>query len=59
MTGTSVRAVSEQAEQVPTQSGLFAFQIRILRGAAIGKSNKTSVSPIESKPFPSNGLLLL
>ena len=43
MTGTSVRAVSEQAEQVPAQSGLFAFQIRILRGVAIDKSGKTSV----------------
>ena len=42
MTGTSVRAISEQAKQVPAQSGLFAFQIRILRGAAIGK---TSVLP--------------
>ena len=46
VTGTRVRAVSEQAEQVPAQSGLFAFQIRILRGAAIGKSSKTCVLPI-------------
>ena len=40
VTGTTVRAVFEQ---VPTQSGLFAFQIGVLRDAAIGKSNKTPI----------------